>query len=293
GSRGSTGSGSPGSPGSGSGSSASAADGAQSGRGGAGRGTVPSGRGGSQPREWYRGLPIPPDAVANFSRRNNTNYMETGVLSGLQLTSMFPNLVLENFYKKTQHSIDSGKTDPPYGYVIPAGTRDTTRAAVLVNILRAQRIEIGQAKSEIKFGGQTFAAGSYVIKRDQPYGRLAKNLLERQSYPDPNLTTYDDSGWTMGIAMGVEVKEVGDKAILDAAVTPVKEAVAKGKVSGAGAAGLAVAHYGSNNMIAFRYKLKDVPMKIAEKSFAADGLDFPAGSFIVGAGPAIGAAKAA
>ena len=83
----------------------------------------PTGRGGGQPREWYRGLPIPPDAIANFSRRNNTNYMQTGVLSGLQLTSMFPNLVIENFYRKTQHSIDAGKTEAPYGYVIPAGRR--------------------------------------------------------------------------------------------------------------------------------------------------------------------------
>ena len=30
-------------------------------------------------------------------------------------------------------------------------------------------------------------------------------------------------------------------------------------------------------MIAFRYKLKSVPMKIAEKSFTADGVEFPAG----------------
>ena len=51
---------------------------------------VPTGRGGGQPREWYRGIPIPPDTPANFTRRNNTNYMQTGVLSALQLTSMFP-----------------------------------------------------------------------------------------------------------------------------------------------------------------------------------------------------------
>ena len=211
--------------------------------------------------------------------------METGVLSGLQLTAMFPNMVIENFYKKTQHSIDAGKTEAPYGYVIPASNKDMTRAATLVNILRVQRIEVGQATAEIKVADGTFPAGSYVIKRDQPYGKLAKNLLEKQNYPDPNLTTYDDSGWTMGLAMLVDVKEIKDKAILDAAVTPVKEATVKGKVTGAGSAGMAVAHYGSNNMIAFRYKLKSVPMKIAEKSFTADGVEFPAGSFVI-AGPA-------
>ncbi|HTI39807.1 MAG TPA: M14 family zinc carboxypeptidase [Vicinamibacterales bacterium] len=244
------------------------------------RAGVPTGRGGGQPREWYRGLPIPPDALQNFSRRNNTNYMETGVLSGLQLTSMFPNMVLENFYRKTENSIDAGSAEPPYGYVIPV-TRDMTRAATLVNILRLQRIEIGQATSEIKTSDGTFPAGSYVIKRNQPYGRLAKNLLEKQDYPDPNLTTYDDSGWTMGLAMLVDVKEIKDKAILDAPVTPVNEAVAKGKVLGTGSAAIAVADYGSNNMIAFRYRLKDVPMKIAEKSFTADGAEFPAGSFVI------------
>ncbi|MBW8713877.1 MAG: hypothetical protein JF632_07315, partial [Acidobacteria bacterium] len=204
GSPGSSGSGSSGSGSAGSGSAGS--DATQGGRGGSGRAPSPSGRGGSQPREWYRGLPIPPGAVATFSRRNNTNYMETGVLSGLQLTSMFPNMVIENFYRKTQNSIDAGRTDAPFGYVIPV-TRDMTRAAALVNILRAQRIEVGEATTPIKTTDGTFPTGSYVVKRDQPYGRLAKNLLERQNYPDPNLTTYDDSGWTMGLAMLVDVKE--------------------------------------------------------------------------------------
>ena len=79
-----------------------------------------------------------------------------------------------------------------------------------------QRIEVGTGeRPKSRSATATFPAGSYVIKRDQPYGRLAKNLLERQNYPDPNLTTYDDSGWTMGLAMLVEVKEIKDKAILD------------------------------------------------------------------------------
>jgi hypothetical protein len=34
--------------------------------------------------------------------RNNTNYMETGVLSALELTSNFAKTVLENFYEKSR-----------------------------------------------------------------------------------------------------------------------------------------------------------------------------------------------
>jgi hypothetical protein len=176
--------------------------------------------------------------------------------------------------------------------VIPV-QRDMTRVAALVNILRVQRIEVGQARAEFKTADGTFPAGSYVIKRDQPYGRLAKNLLERQSFPDPELRTYDDSGWTMGLAMLVDVKEIKDKTVLDVPTSPVDEVSWKGKVTGSGAAALAVAHLGSNNMIAFRYRLRDVPMKIAEKNFSVDGVDYPAGSFVITSSPDFAAARAA
>ena len=99
----------------------------------------------------------------------------------------------------------------------------------------------------------------------------------------------------MGYAFNVDVKEITDKAILDGADDAGQEGRrVKGKVTGTGTAGIAVAHFGSNNMIAFRYKLKNVPMKIAEKSFTADGVEFPAGSFVItGTAPTCAAARAA
>jgi hypothetical protein len=247
--------------------------------GGRGAGQA-TGRGGAQDREWYRGLPVPPNAAASFSRRDNTNYMETGVLASLQLTSMFPGIIVENFYIKSRNSIEEGRTKAPYGFVIPI-RRDMTKAAELARILRTQGIEVGAASNEFKLGDVTYAAGSYVIKLDQPYGRLAKNLLEKQVYPDARLTTYDDSGWTMGLLMGVEVKEMADAAILKIPVTRLDPVKVQGKITGAGTAGMAVAHYGSNYMISFRYRLKNVPMKIAEKNFTAEGVEFPAGSWVI------------
>ena len=186
---------------------------------------------GQTSREWYR--PLPPYAEVEWSLRNNTNYMETGVLSALELTAAFPKVVLENFYRKSRNSIESGKKDAPFGYVIPAGGRDQTRVAWVVNILRMQGIEVGRATAEVRVKEGSFPAGSFIVKRDQPYGRLAKILLEKQVFPDPNLRTYDDTGWTMGLMTNTDVKEIADKAILDVPVQPVTKVAIEGTVSGA------------------------------------------------------------
>ncbi len=244
------------------------------------------GEGGQTSRQWYR--PLPPYKKVVWSMRNNTNYMETAVLLGLQLTSNFPKVMLENFYLKSLHSIEGGENETPHGWVFPAGQRDMTRVARLVDLLRIQGIEVGKATGEVKVKDGTFPAGSYVIKRNQPYGRLAKILLEKQDYPDPSLRTYDDSGWTMGLMLQTEVKPIDDKAILDTPVTPVgQEVPLAGTVSGPAAPAVyAVAHFGSTNMITLRYRLKDLAVKAAEKAFKAGDTEMPAGSFLI---PAAGA----
>jgi len=151
------------------------------------------GGGGQTSREWYR--PLPPYDSVLWSMRNNTNYAQTGVLLGLQLTSRFPEVVLDNFYRKSLHAVEKGREGPLYGYVLPSDQRDMTRVALLVNLLRTQGIEVGQATRSVEVGDSTYPVGSFVVKLDQPYGRLAKILLERQdNYPDESLRTYDDSG---------------------------------------------------------------------------------------------------
>ena len=90
---------------------------------------ITAGRSNQAQREWFR--PWPATGEFDWSLRNNTNYGETGVLTALQYTAAFPNVILENFYQKSRNSIEAGKTDAVAGYVIPAGQRDTTRVAVL------------------------------------------------------------------------------------------------------------------------------------------------------------------
>ena len=235
--------------------------------------------GGQTTREWYR--PSPPYPEVDWSLRNNTNYMETGVLSGLQLAAAFPGIVLDNFYKKSLHSIEAGKTEKPYGYIIPADQKDPTRVAMVANILRLQGIEVGRSASEIKLSEGAFPEGSLVIKRDQPYGRLAKILLEKQHFPDPNLRTYDDSAWTMGLMAHLNIVESADMAILSVPVQQIDKLAPKGTFTALpSAAAYAVLDNGSVNIATLRFRLRDTSVRIAEQSFQAGSTTVPAGSLI-------------
>lgn len=145
-------------------------------------------------REWYR--PAPPTELVNWSSRNNTNYMEAGVLASLTYTADNSKLLLRNFYQKSVNNINRGKNEPIKAFVIPKKQRDPSMAAYLVNQLRVQGLEIHQANS-----------GEYVILLDQPYRDLAVTLLTKQNYPkEAKFPPYDDIGWTLGLNYGVDVK---------------------------------------------------------------------------------------
>ena len=231
-------------------------------------------------RQWYRPSPAYSDVM--WSMRNNTNYAETGVLTALQMTSSFPQVILDDFYVKSRNSIHSGQTEAPYAFVIPSDQVDMTRVAFVIKQLRMQGIEVGRTTTPLKLKDGDYPAGSLLVKCDQPYGRLAKTLLGKQVDPDPELTTYDDSAWTMGLMTNTTIKPTADASVLKAATEPVNEYNAPSVVKDAPAAvAYAVPDHGSPNMITLRYALKDTKIQIAEKEFKSGDTTLPAGTFIV------------
>ena len=231
-------------------------------------------------REWYRPLPAAAGEI-DWSIRNSVNYAVSGVLTALELTSKFPTMVVENFYRKTVNSIQTGQTKAPHAFVIPGGQRDQTQIDRVVNLLRRQAIEVHRLTTAATIGKESFPSGSYVVRLNQPYGRLAKTLLEKQTYPDPNLRTYDDSAWTMGLASNITVKTVDDKAILDSPAQLLSADVeTRSTVNGTGSV-FVVNHNGSLNLVTLRFRLKDLPVKSAKTAFKAGSNEFPAGSLII------------
>ncbi|MGH9750416.1 MAG: M14 family zinc carboxypeptidase, partial [Candidatus Polarisedimenticolia bacterium] len=232
-------------------------------------------------RTWYR--PWPPPRAFRWSLRNNTNYMQTGVLSILQYAALHGKEMLRDFHRKGTRAVERGRAEPPYAFAIPETQADRGRLALLVNRLRAHGIEVSRAPAPFKVEGIDAPAGTYVVRLDQPYRGFALDLLERQDYPakEAPYEPYDDVSWALSHHYGVEVVRVDDPKVRDVPLDPVAAEVAyPGRVDGGGPVYL-VRDTGQEALFAARFALGRFRVEAAEKPFASGGADFPAGSWIL------------
>ena len=137
--------------------------------------------------------------------------------------------------------------------------------------------------SVLRMEPRQFPAGSYIIRMDQPYSRIADALLDYQfwSPSDPQRTPYDDTGWTFPENFAVRSYRITDTKVLAVPMETVSgEIRAPGGVIGSGAV-FAIDHNADNALATLRYRLKDADFQIAEQPFEAAGHKFVRGSFIV------------
>jgi len=138
---------------------------------------------------------------------------------------------------------------------------------------------------------RTFPSGSYVIRMDQPYSRIADALLDYQYWSpnDPQKNPYDDTGWTFPEGFNTQAVRVTDVKVLDASMERVTGDIrSTGSVVGTGSpstalgAGVfAINHNADNALVTLRYRLAKADFQSAEEPFEAGGRKFARGSFIV------------
>ncbi|TAL82996.1 MAG: hypothetical protein EPN74_15020 [Rhodanobacter sp.] len=196
-------------------------------------------------RTWYK--PNPPLPEVTWSQRDNNNYEQTGLLTALHYFSGHSQLFLKNFYLKSKRSIEKPQNAGPAAYVFPASDTRRGSRAQLLRILQRQHVEISRSTAPITVSlpppaqdksrheatasprrSRTFAAGSYVVRMDQPYSRIADTLLDRQYWApnDPQKHPYDDTGWSMGDLFDVKLVRVTDTRILKAPMKLLTQPVA-------------------------------------------------------------------
>jgi hypothetical protein len=130
---------------------------------------------------------------------------------------------------------------------------------------------------------RTFPAGSYIVRMDQPYSRIADSLMDYQYWSpnDPQKTPYDDTGWTFPELFNVQAVRVADVRVLDAPIEKMTGPIrAKGGVTSTGSVYL-VNHNADIALATLRYRFKDASFEAAEEPFDAAGTKFNRGSFVI------------
>ncbi|HKS06434.1 MAG TPA: M14 family zinc carboxypeptidase [Gemmatimonadaceae bacterium] len=233
----------------------------------------------NQSKEWYR--PNPAQGTFKWSPRANTNMQQSALVFSLNTLAKDRTTYLDNYWRKNQRAVAKGTDGPNFGWVIPASQRRKADAAQLVNDMMDQGMEFHTASSDFTAGGVSVKAGDWIARGDQPFRTIGDIYFSVQRYSNANPSPYDDTGWTLQYTRDVAVVPLTDKSALTQPMKPVVGKVtAPGGVSGTGPV-IVVEHSGDNNIITFRYKLKDVKMAAAEEDFDAGGKRFRAGSIII------------
>jgi hypothetical protein len=259
-------------------------------------------------RTWWRQNPPFPKTL--WSQRDNNNYEQTGLLTSLHFFNENKRLFLKNFYLKSKRSISKPTEEGPAAYILPADDPRLELQTELLRVLQKQHVEVSRAAASFTVAlpvkkpkksnkkedakdakekekdaeptSREFPAGSFIIRMDQPYSRIADALLDHQywSPDDPQKTPYDDTGWTFGELFNVKVFRVTEPKVLDAAMERVNEVKPAGGVQGEGTI-FAINNNAEPTLATLRYKLRNASMEAAEEPFESGGRKFNRGSLIV------------
>ncbi len=158
--------------------------------------------------------------------RNIIDYEKAASYSILDLAATYKKKFMLDFYSLNRKSIQRGRTDPPFAYLIPPDQRDPGSAEEMLKRLRFNGIKIYRIQEALTQNGITYPAGSVIIPLAQPCRPCIKDLFEYQKYPDlkaypggPPLRPYDFAGWSLPLQMGVRFVEMDQPITVNLAET--------------------------------------------------------------------------
>jgi hypothetical protein len=153
--------------------------------------------------------PWPP---GTWRLRDAVEYMETASLSVLEFASKYKDSLLFDRYQAGRDQIALGRKKPPYAYFVPQQQRDPVAAVEMLRRIAFGGVRVSALTAPLTVGADTFPAGTWVIPTDQEFAAMAREVLDRQAYPDlrqypggPPERPYDAAGWSLPLQMGVRV----------------------------------------------------------------------------------------
>jgi hypothetical protein len=157
------------------------------------------------PRPWLGG---------HWTLRDIVDYELISTTALLDTVADRREAILRQIFDVNRQTVDDGRSGNLKAILVPTDRQhDAREAGHLVERLILGGVEVYRADAAFNAGGDAYAAGTYVIPMTQVFARYAKDLLEKQTYPEarreqqnPNIELpYDVTAWSLGMLLGVDV----------------------------------------------------------------------------------------
>ena len=160
------------------------------------------------PRPWLGGT---------WRLRDIVDYELTATFALLEAAADRRETLLRQIYEVNRTTLEAGASGSlaaggsAFAAIIPADQHDANEAIELVDKLLIAGVEVSRATKPFRQDSVEYGAGTYVVPFNQVFGRYAKDILEKQTYPEvrraPNAPAeppYDVSAWSLGMQFGVK-----------------------------------------------------------------------------------------
>ncbi len=141
-------------------------------------------------------------------------YNQIAVRSVLTHAARYRQRWVQNFARMQRRALEC---DRPFAFILPGPEAQTDAIATheLLRVLVNGGVEVERAESAFSTTSLDVAAGAYIVKTSQPFGRYAKTLLENRPYPyqkpAPGMAAtkpYDITAHCLPLQMGVACYEI-------------------------------------------------------------------------------------
>ena len=226
------------------------------GAGGGGRGeggpSAGSGQGGR-----FNLAPLPPPTDVNprteyprpwmgghWTLRDIVDYELIATMALLETAADRRETIERQIYEVNRATIEDGRKSNPSAILVPIeGQHDVREAVHLVDRLHVGGVDVYRADAAFEADGKKYGAGTFVIPMTQVFARYAKDMLEKQTYPEvrrvptaPPEAPYDVTAWSLGMLLGVDTVFVKNALPESLTLTPAAGVpAASGRVDGNGA----------------------------------------------------------
>lgn len=236
------------------------------------------------PKPWEGGWWRLSDIV-RYEMENTFSYLHTSALHRAE--------ILQFRNELTRREIRRGQQEAPFYYIMPLQQHDASEMVAMVNLLHLHGIKTYQLTEDIAWNHRNFKAGDLVVPLAQPYRAFIKEIMEKQTFPARHYTPggelirpYDITSWSLPLHRGVEAVEITTAiAGLEQKYQPVTLPFTL-RSEDPPHSGWAIFTAAANESFKAAFKALELGIRVerSREAFRHQGMDYPAGTFIIPVG---------